>query len=120
MMTFLNRFTSLFRSGAASGRARLKNSGTVSFEPCDETRSGARHSRAAISSPQASAAIMVDQLESRILLSVPNGPFGLTATATSSSAIQVAWYSNSTNESGFRIERSIGGVIVGSGTVGAG
>ncbi|HVE59590.1 MAG TPA: fibronectin type III domain-containing protein [Pyrinomonadaceae bacterium] len=37
---------------------------------------------------------------------VPNAPTNLTATAASSSAINLAWADGSTNEDGFRIERS--------------
>jgi pectate disaccharide-lyase len=39
----------------------------------------------------------------------PAAPSGLTATATSSSQINLAWTDNSSNENGFTIERSTGG-----------
>lgn len=41
---------------------------------------------------------------------VPNPPTGLSATAASSSQINLKWTDNSNNESGFKIERSIDGV----------
>jgi hypothetical protein len=41
--------------------------------------------------------------------SAPAAPSGLTATATSSTLIQLAWSDNSGNESGFRIERAVNG-----------
>jgi hypothetical protein len=51
---------------------------------------------------------------------VPAAPTNLTATATSRSRIQLAWVDNSTNETGFRIERSTNGVnFTEIGTVGA-
>ena len=39
----------------------------------------------------------------------PNAPTNITATATSSSRIALAWRDNANNESGFRIERSVDG-----------
>lgn len=42
------------------------------------------------------------------LFSIPTAPSGLTATATSSSAINLTWTDNSSNETGFKIERKIG------------
>src|SRR5207249_603523 len=40
---------------------------------------------------------------------VPASPSGLTATAASASRINLAWKDNSTNETGFKIERSLDG-----------
>src|SRR5512132_2117733 len=40
---------------------------------------------------------------------IPAAPSGLGATAASSSAINLTWVDQSTNESGFKIERAIGG-----------
>jgi titin len=42
---------------------------------------------------------------------VPNAPSGLTATATSTSQINLTWVDNSSNEDGFKIERSTDGVF---------
>jgi hypothetical protein len=39
----------------------------------------------------------------------PNAPSGLTATATSSTQVNLAWTDNSTDETGFRIQRSTDG-----------
>ena len=51
----------------------------------------------------------------------PAAPSGLTATAVSSSRIQLTWTDNSGNETGFRIQRSTNGVIFTTiATVGAG
>ncbi len=44
-----------------------------------------------------------------IVKGVPNAPSGLTAAAVSSSQINLAWTDNSSNEDGFRIERSTDG-----------
>src|SRR5205807_1708684 len=47
-------------------------------------------------------------------------PSGLSATATSSTAINLTWVSNSTNETSFKIERALGaGAFSQVGTVGA-
>jgi hypothetical protein len=43
-------------------------------------------------------------------LAAPAAPTGLVATAPSSSRIDLSWTDNSTNEQGFRIDRSIDGV----------
>ncbi len=43
------------------------------------------------------------------LASLPAAPWGLTATAVSSCQINLAWTDNSTNETGFKIERSLDG-----------
>jgi PKD repeat protein len=40
------------------------------------------------------------------VISLPNAPSGLSATAVSSSQINLAWTDNASNESGFKIERS--------------
>jgi hypothetical protein len=54
-------------------------------------------------------------------LSVPTAPSGLTASATSSSEVTVRWSDNSSNETGFRVERSSNGVdFVEIATTGAG
>lgn len=51
----------------------------------------------------------------------PAAPSGLTAAAASSTAINLAWTDNSSNESGFRVERSVaGGAFTQIGAVGAG
>ncbi|MCX6334965.1 MAG: fibronectin type III domain-containing protein [Bacteroidia bacterium] len=53
--------------------------------------------------------------------SVPKAPSGLTATASSSSEINLSWTDNSNNETGFKIERSIDNFIWSEvGTVSAG
>jgi len=55
------------------------------------------------------------------LPAVPAAPSGLVATAASSSAINLSWVSNSTNETSFKIERALGaGAFSQVGTVGAG
>jgi hypothetical protein len=50
----------------------------------------------------------------------PAAPSGLTATSVSSSGINLSWADNSTDETGFRIERHSGGSFVQVATVGAG
>jgi hypothetical protein len=45
------------------------------------------------------------------LPTVPAPPSALTATAVSSRQINLAWNDNSNNESGFRIERAVGGIF---------
>jgi hypothetical protein len=51
---------------------------------------------------------------------VPGAPTGLVATAASSSAINVTWTDQSTNETGFKIERALGaGAFSQVATVGA-
>ena len=54
--------------------------------------------------------------------SLPTPPSGLSATATSVSQISLSWSDNSSNESGFHIERKTGagGTYVEIATVGAG
>src|SRR6266851_1269968 len=56
---------------------------------------------------------IIEALEERRLLSVsggvPNGPFGLTATAISPTAVALNFYDNSDNEQNFVVERSSGG-----------
>src|SRR5258706_11444649 len=55
---------------------------------------------------------LLEPLEERRLLSgsgVPNGPFALTATAISPTAVALTFYDNSDNEEGFIIQRSTGG-----------
>src|SRR2546429_1739933 len=55
---------------------------------------------------------LLEPLEERRLLSgsgVPNGPFALTATAISPTAVALTFYDNSDNEEGFVIQRSTGG-----------
>lgn len=42
---------------------------------------------------------------------IPAAPSGLTATATSSSSIDLAWVDNSSDENGFVIEQSLDGVV---------
>src|SRR5207302_730213 len=55
------------------------------------------------------------------LPSSPTAPSGLSATATSSTAVSLTWVSNSTNETSFKIERALGaGAFSQVGTVGAG
>jgi hypothetical protein len=49
---------------------------------------------------------VAEQLEDRRLLSVPNGPFGAAATATGT-GVNVTWRDNSSDESGFVVERRI-------------
>jgi titin len=44
-----------------------------------------------------------------IVKGIPNAPSGLTATAISSTQINLAWTDNSSNETGFRLERSTDG-----------
>ena len=39
-------------------------------------------------------------------VTIPNAPSSLTATAASSSQINLAWTDNSTNETGFKVERA--------------
>jgi len=41
---------------------------------------------------------------------VPNAPTSLTATAQKKLRIQLAWKDNANNETGFKVERSVGGV----------
>jgi len=51
----------------------------------------------------------------------PDGPSGLTASAYSTTQINLTWIDNSTNESGFKVERSTNGVTFTQiATVGAG
>src|SRR5438067_2904181 len=52
----------------------------------------------------ASIDAVVEALENRQLLSVPNGPFGAAASA-STTGVNVIWYDNSNDETGFRVER---------------
>src|SRR5205807_9333834 len=51
---------------------------------------------------------VAEQLEDRRLLSVPNGPFGAAATATTT-GVNVTWRDNSTDETGFKVERRTAG-----------
>ena len=53
-------------------------------------------------------------------LATPAAPTGLNATAVSASQINLAWTDASSNETGFKIERSTGGSFVQIATVGAG
>jgi hypothetical protein len=52
------------------------------------------------------AAVYATTMSAPILLTTPTAASGLTATAASSSQINLAWLDNSSNESGFKIERS--------------
>lgn len=54
------------------------------------------------------------------LNAAPAAPTGLVATAVSTTQVNLSWVRNSTNESGFRIERSAGSNYVEITTVGAG
>lgn len=56
----------------------------------------------------ASVSAIVESLESRQLLSVPNGPFG-SAAAPTGAGVNVTWYDNSWDETGFRVERRTAG-----------
>jgi hypothetical protein len=63
--------------------------------------------------------VALEKLEGRRLLSVPNGPFGASAAATTT-GVKVAWVDNSNNETGFIVDRSVnGGAYAQIGTVGA-
>ena len=63
--------------------------------------------------------VTLEKLESRRLLSVPNGPFGASAVATTT-GVKVAWVDNSNNETGFIVDRSVnGGAYTQIGSVGA-
>jgi hypothetical protein len=62
---------------------------------------------------------VAEQLEDRRLLSVPNGPFGAAATATTT-GVNVTWRDNSWDENGFAVERrTAGGSYQALGTSGA-
>src|SRR5207302_11151246 len=57
---------------------------------------------------------------SDLTVTAPAAPSGLSATAASSTAINLTWVSNSTNETSFKIERALGaGAFSQVGTVGA-
>ena len=63
--------------------------------------------------------VTLEKLEGRRLLSVPNGPFGASAAATTT-GVKVAWIDNSNNETCFIVDRSVnGGAYTQVGTVGA-
>ena len=51
-----------------------------------------------------------NQVVHLVILGVPGIPSSLTATAVSNGQINLTWHDNSTNESGFKIERSLTGV----------
>jgi len=60
--------------------------------------------------PLAQAALpVVEQLESRAYFSIPTAPIDLGATATGPTAVSVSWSDQSSNETGFKIERSTAG-----------
>ena len=49
-----------------------------------------------------------DEVSATTLDAIPTAPSGLTATAVSTSQINISWTDNSSNETGFKIERKIG------------
>src|SRR5437763_614069 len=63
---------------------------------------------------------VIEQLENRQMFSVPNAPFAASAAAVNSNQVNVAWYDNSWDESGFTVERRAwSGNYSAIGTVGA-
>src|SRR5438270_2322107 len=52
---------------------------------------------------------VIESLENRQLLSVPAAPFALAAAAKSDTQVYLAWYDNSWDETGFRIDRQTAG-----------
>src|SRR5882672_3831316 len=52
---------------------------------------------------------VIESLECRQLLSVPAAPFGLKAAMQSNTQVSLSWYDNSSDESGFRVDRQIAG-----------
>ena len=60
------------------------------------------------------------EVSATTLNTAPAAPSGLTATAISTTQVNLSWVDNSPNETGFRIERSIGTNFVEITTVGAG
>src|SRR5947209_296919 len=55
----------------------------------------------------ASIASCIEALENRQLLSgPPNGPFSLSATATSATSVNLAFYDSATDETGFVVQRA--------------
>ena len=62
-----------------------------------------------------------DEVSATTLDAIPTAPSGLTATAVSTSQINISWTDNSSNETGFKIERKIGsgGTYAEIATVGA-
>jgi hypothetical protein len=69
----------------------------------------------------ANASIMIEVSHVASALAVPTAPSGLTATTVTNSRIDLAWTDNSSDESGFKIERKTGvaGAYVEIATVGA-
>src|SRR5690242_18497521 len=51
------------------------------------------------------ASTAIESLEARQMLSVPNGPYGLALTWAADSQVSLNWRLNSTDETGFRVER---------------
>src|SRR5213082_2365813 len=41
------------------------------------------------------------------MLSVPNGPYGLSVSAPTSSSLSLRWYDNANDETGFAVERRL-------------
>jgi transcriptional regulator CtsR len=68
------------------------------------------HVRAYNTGGNSSWSNMAEATTQGVTISAPLAPSGLTATAASSSQINLAWQDNATNEDGYRIERSSDGV----------
>src|SRR4051812_31287525 len=50
---------------------------------------------------------VIESLESRQMLSVPNGPYGLALTWVADSQVSLHWRLNSTDETGLRVQRRL-------------
>jgi hypothetical protein len=49
----------------------------------------------------------IEPLEDRRLLSVPNGPYGLSVSSPTASSLALRWYDNANDETGFAVERRL-------------
>jgi len=96
-----------FNGGATTQRIRVTINGDATDEP-DETIlvNLSNATNATLTDNQGVATILNDDA---VVVTPPNAPSNLTATATGATTIALAWTDNSSDEDGFKIERKISG-----------